>query len=99
MINYYIDISNISTKMDFYQLLKRIINFPDYFGYNLDALYDCLCDLEWINDSNILLKFIGWQNSVVMQDDKFCDDILSIIKNVNLYWEKQVNSKLCIILQ
>lgn len=25
--------------------LKRVLNFPDYYGYNLDALHDCLTDV------------------------------------------------------
>ena len=24
--------------------LKMIMNFPDYYGMNLDALHDCLCE-------------------------------------------------------
>ena len=26
--------------------LKEVLNFPEYYGKNLDALYDCLTDLE-----------------------------------------------------
>lgn len=26
--------------------LKEILEFPEYYGSNLDALYDCLTDLE-----------------------------------------------------
>jgi RNAse (barnase) inhibitor barstar len=41
------------------------LNFPDYYGKNLDALYDCLCeikcDIELVNagevDSDIIETF------------------------------------------
>ncbi|MBQ2831353.1 barstar family protein [Methanobrevibacter sp.] len=26
--------------------LSEALNFPDYYGKNLDALYDCLCEIE-----------------------------------------------------
>ena len=26
--------------------LMEALNFPDYYGKNLDALYDCLCEME-----------------------------------------------------
>ena len=32
--------------------LKEVLNFPEYYGKNLDALYDCLTDL---NDTELLI--------------------------------------------
>ena len=31
---------------DGHKYLKKALDFPDYYGENLDALYDCLCDLN-----------------------------------------------------
>ncbi len=33
-------------KKDGHDYLKKALNFPNYYGKNLDALYDCLCDLN-----------------------------------------------------
>ena len=38
----YIDFSDIGDYEDFYTQLKSKIELPDYFGDNLDALYDVL---------------------------------------------------------
>lgn len=32
-------------KKDGHDYLKKVLNFPDYYGKNLDALYDCLTDI------------------------------------------------------
>lgn len=32
-------------KKDGHDYLKSALNFPDYYGKNLDALYDCLCEI------------------------------------------------------
>ena len=29
-----------------HEYLKELFEFPDYYGNNLDALYDCLCELD-----------------------------------------------------
>src|SRR4051812_31304206 len=44
-----------NTDIMHHQLMKRL-SFPGYYGHNLDALNDCLSDLE-INDSGTVFIF------------------------------------------
>ncbi len=41
---YQIDIRNINTKKELHQRLKDTLPLPDYYGNNLDALYDVLTE-------------------------------------------------------
>ena len=43
--NYHVDFSNIENFWDIHRILKKSLNFPDYYGKNLDALFDCLTDM------------------------------------------------------
>ena len=41
-----IDCTPIETPAVLHELLAEKLQFPDYYGHNLDALYDCLTELE-----------------------------------------------------
>ena len=41
-----IDLSDVKSKQEFYEKLCLKLNFPEYFGNNLDALYDVLTDVH-----------------------------------------------------
>ena len=53
-------------KEEGHDYLIRALNLPDYYGKNLDALYDCLteieCEIELVNadevDEDILETFL-----------------------------------------
>ena len=42
----YIDFSGIGSKQELHALLKEKLSLPEYYGNNLDALYDCLTDIS-----------------------------------------------------
>ncbi|WP_024866194.1 barstar family protein [Butyrivibrio sp. FCS014] len=41
---FYIDLKDITNKSELHRLLSRELPLPDYYGNNLDALYDVLTD-------------------------------------------------------
>ncbi|MDQ3406503.1 MAG: barstar family protein [Actinomycetota bacterium] len=48
MTEYVVDGSGIRSKRAMYAALAGALSFPDWFGHNLDGLYDCLTDLSWL---------------------------------------------------
>ena len=43
-----LDGTAITSKEAFFDAVAAALSFPDWFGRNLDALYDCLRDLSWL---------------------------------------------------
>ena len=45
MDKYTVDFSNVKYYIEIHEVLKRDLDFPDYYGGNTDALWDCLTDM------------------------------------------------------
>lgn len=52
---FFVWIPSVRTKVDLFKNLSKALNFPDYFGYNWDALLDLFLDLTWIEEKTIIL--------------------------------------------
>lgn len=53
--NYIATIENIRNGDNLLEQLSEKLKFPNYFGNNWDALNDCLGDLNWIDQRNIII--------------------------------------------
>ena len=42
---YKVDFSEVKYYAEIHEVLKRDLEFPDYYGGHLDALWDCLTDM------------------------------------------------------
>lgn len=40
-----IDCGVIDSRQTFHRILAETLSFPEWYGHNLDALYDCLTDI------------------------------------------------------
>jgi RNAse (barnase) inhibitor barstar len=50
-----VHLSGIKSKEQLFSTLSHKLQFPDYFGANWDALFDCLRDFHWIKQKGIVL--------------------------------------------
>lgn len=48
-------LSKINSKNELFNILSIKLLFPDYFGFNWDALSECLRDFHWITQQGIVL--------------------------------------------
>lgn len=56
----YIECKKMHSMDEFYDELSKKLNFPEYFGKNLDALNDILDETE----GDILLTFYGYESFI-----------------------------------
>ncbi|WP_327357510.1 barstar family protein [Streptomyces sp. NBC_01304] len=57
-----LDLDGVGDKAAFMDRCARVLDLPDYFGRNWDALADCLTDLSWAAPARgRLLVVTGWQ--------------------------------------
>ena len=70
----HVDLRNVRSERAFLNKMKETFSLPDYFGYTLDGLDDCMQSLEWIEQKQVLAKF--YHLDVVLAD---------IVDSLNLY--------------
>ena len=87
-----LDLSGVASKDEFYARVRDALTVPDYFGNNLDALYDVLT--EEFDGKTIIVK--GMEDVAEDMRDymkkfrKLCDDVceensaVKIILNMNM---------------
>ena len=68
-----------------HQNLKIALNFPDYYGENLNAFADCLTDMYNKRYKGLILVFRRYDNFVEV-DGKSAEAILDIIARESRVW-------------
>lgn len=53
-----VDLTNITSKVAFHQLLKAELHFPDWYGVSWDAFWDCIIAVV---EMPAELQLIHWQ--------------------------------------
>lgn len=57
-----VELAHATDKPTLLQAFAQTCHFPDYFGYNWDALADCLADLRWIDARGFVLLIHGHES-------------------------------------
>ena len=84
------------TRKNAHQHLKAALNFPDYYGENLDAFADCLSDRYNSNYKGLILVFRRY-DAFVEEDGKFAEAILDIIAKESRLWLLTGQKLICLV--
>lgn len=72
-------------KKELLQSLDKACNFPDYFGFNWDALADCLADFHWKSAKGYVFIYEDPQKLNSLDLDTF----LSIVQETGADWVRE----------
>ena len=75
-----IDGLSIKKKEDFYANIKTELNAPEYFGNNLDALYDFLTEQPDI----LQMKFLHYNKMQNQLGISFCQQLLKVLQDADI---------------
>ena len=70
----------LKKKEDFYQNIKEELDVPEYFGNNLDALYDFLTEQPDI----LQMKFLHYNMMQSQLGRSFCQQLLKVLQDADI---------------
>jgi hypothetical protein len=91
-----LDGNNAGTRAGFFQELARALRFPDYFGHNWDAVYDCLTDLTWLPADGYVLVLDGIDRFATNEPGQW-EIGLKVLREACAFWQPLARSMIALL--
>ena len=84
VINIIVDGKKLKSKQALHAFFKKELNFPDYYGENLDAFWDCLTDA--IICDTIFIKWIHFKESEKVFGSDYVNHYLEMFEDAITFY-------------
>jgi len=81
-----IDGTACSTMKSFLKEIARAFKFPSYYGQDMNALNDCLNDLEWLDKPNYILVIKNSKDFQSKESKEVRDHVFYFLESVSKEW-------------
>jgi len=85
--------SEVASKKDLLIDLAFNLKFPNYFGFNWDALWDCIRDLSWIKEKEITIIY----DDIPKLEKEVFEIYLKLLIEATFDWESSPEHNLTIV--
>ena len=85
-----------ATRAGFFQEIAHVLSFPDYFGRNWDAVYDCLTDLTWLPATGYVLILDGFEQFATDEPEQW-DIGLKVLREACAFWQPLTRSMFALL--
>lgn len=90
-----LDGEKLKNKEQLLKALKEGLCFPDYFGFNWDALQDCITDLSWLQGiAKVDVVIKNSSKLLIDEDDSSLQVFLEIMNYAVSFWNSEVKDSL-----
>ena len=72
---------------DFYAQMQKALKLPIYFGKNLDALFDCLCDFSWLETNEVHIILRDYDAFLSKETKNIRWDVLAVLNDAASEWK------------
>jgi RNAse (barnase) inhibitor barstar len=70
--------------------IGKAFSFPKHYGRNMNALKDCINDLDWINKDNYILIINNFE-SFIIKNKEDREDVIKFLNRVSEEWRNVPN--------
>jgi hypothetical protein len=91
-----VELHGARDKAAFLKALGSALRFPDYFGANWDAFYDCLLDLDFGEVGGLLLVLAGASGFARAEPEEFAAGV-DALRDAAAWWAEQERALLVVI--
>ena len=82
------DLTGCGDRDAFFARVAEALEFPDWFGRNWDAFFDCLADLSWLPTGGHVLVLLN-PGEMRQHAPEVLDTALSIVRDAAAVWVKR----------
>ncbi len=79
---------NCRNKNDALKEIGKAFLFPDYYGLNLDALYDCFTDLSWIDYKKVVFVINDFELFLSDESINLKNSFFELFEDVRIEWSE-----------
>jgi RNAse (barnase) inhibitor barstar len=88
MAFFHLEGQRIEKKDQFLNHAAIAMKFPDHFGKNWDAFYDCLTDLDWVDGKGFVIYF-DHTDAFAEHNESQLETVIELFEDAVNYWASE----------